>query len=216
MTDQGTSIERLRTAVHGGGSSDVLGVAHEVGASAAQTGVPLHEVLDHVERACAPDPAPAGVVRATALAWADVTLADYADVSCDDPLTSLATAPYLRSRLAEVYRGAAARGRSVADTHALVVVELQRARHGNEIEQELRALEVAELLRTVFTADETIARPSPRRFAALVASERADDVTIRLVGLLLDRAGHRAARRWVERLPASVDDVAHVLVALSE
>ena len=215
MTSSGLNLALLRDAVRDS-ASDVVDVAHAVGASAAQSGVPLHEVLDHVERAFAPEEPHVEAVRATALAWADIALERHADVSCEDPLTSLATAPYLRSRLAEVYRGAAAHDRSAGDTHALVVVELPRARHGNEIEQELQALEVAEVLRTVFSADETVARPAPRRFATLASRERADEVTVRLVGLLLDRAGQRRARLWVERLPISVDDVAHVLASLAE
>ncbi|MFC5678026.1 hypothetical protein [Aeromicrobium endophyticum] len=217
MSDQGTHVERLRDAARGG-RSDAQGVAHEVGASAAQTGVPLHEVLDHVERAYRPDAPDFEVARAAALAWADASLVGLADISCDDPLTSLATVPYLRSRLAEIYRGAGSRGRRAADSHALVVVELPRAAHGNDIEQALRALDVAEVLRTVFVGDETVAQLSVRRFAALAARERADDLALDLLGVLLDRAFGAGAqpRLWVERLPASVDGVAQVLAGLGE
>jgi hypothetical protein len=217
MSDQGTHIELLRDAVRGGGS-DAMGVAHEVGASAAQTGVPLHEVLDHVERAYLPDPPVFEVARAASLAWADASLVRLADISCDDPLTSLATVPYVRSRLAEIYRGADSRGRRAADTHALVVVELPRAGRGNDIEQALRALDVAEVLRTVFVGDETVAQLSVRRFAALAARERADDLALDLLGLLLDRTfGDEAQPRlWVERLPASIEGVAQVLASLCE
>lgn len=217
MYDQGTNIELLRTAVLGG-MPDVMGVAHEVGASAAQTGVPLHEVLDHVERAYAPDRPDAAVTRAASLAWADVSLVRQADVSCEDPLTSLATAPYARLRLAEIYRGADSRGGRATDTHALVVVELPRPGRVNEIELALRALDVAEALRTVFVGDETIAQLSPRRIVALTARDRADDVTLDLLGLLLDRAlaGRVTARLWVERLPVAGDDVPQVLAALCE
>ncbi len=45
---------------------------------------------------------------------------------CEDPLSGLATVPYLRTRLAEVYREAAQRGSSPADTHRLLVVNLPR------------------------------------------------------------------------------------------
>lgn len=217
MDDQGTHIELLRTAVRGG-TSDVVSVALEVGASAARTGVPLHEVLDHVERAYAPAPPDAAATRAASLAWADVALVRQADVSCEDPLTSLATAPYLRLRLAEIYRGAESTGGRATDSHVLVVVELPRPGRVNEIELALRALEVAEVLRTVFVGDETVAQLSTRRFVALAGRDRADDVTLDLLGLLLDRAlldGVRA-RLWVERLPAGADHVAEVLAALCE
>jgi len=215
VSDQGTHAELLRDAVRGG-TSDVVRVAHEVGASAAQTGVPLHEVLDHVERAYAPGPPDFAVARAAALAWADDVQAHLADVSCHDPLTSLATVPHLRSRLGETYQGAGRDGVRACDTHVLVVVELARSRPGNEIEQALHALDVAEVLRTVFTGDETITQLTDRRFAVLTARERADGVAIDLLGLLLDRTPTVGgpARLWVERLPASADGICPVLVAL--
>lgn len=217
MFSQGVTMHLLRDAVLGG-SSDVVGVAHEVGASAAQMGVPLHEVLDHVERAFAPDPPDFAVTCAASVAWAEEALVRRADIGCEDPLTSLATVPYVRSRLAEIYRGADRDERPAADTAALVVVELPRPVRGNEIELALMALGVSDVLRTVFAGDETVAQLSVRRFAALVARERTDGVTMSLISLLLERAmaDGRPSRLWVERLPASVDDVAQLLAALSE
>lgn len=217
MHDSGLDVAPLHDAVRGG-RSDVVGVAHEVGASAARLGVPLHEVLDHVERAFAPAPPSFGVVRAAATAWAELALIHHADIACEDPLTSMATVPYLRSRLAEIYRGAERAGRPAADVTALVVVELPRIAAGHELEQALRALDVAEVLRLVFTADETIAQLAPRRFAALAARERADAPTIGLLRLLVDRAmQHRGQSRiWVEHLPSSADGVPHLLAVLAE
>lgn len=217
MHDSGLDVVPLHDAVRDDGS-DVAGAAHEMGASAAQLGVPLHEVLDHVERAFAPAPPPFAVVRAAATAWAEVALIHHAGIACEDPLTSMATVPYLRSRLAEIYRGADAAERLASDMTALVVVELPRITIGHELEQALRALDLAEVLRMVFTADETIAQLAPRRFAALAARERADDSTIGLLRLLVDRAmRHQGqARIWVEHLPASADGVPPLLAALSE
>ncbi len=217
MSSSGLNIELLREAVRDG-SSDAVGVAHEVGASAAQMGVPLHEVLDHVERAYAPDGPDVAAIRAASVAWAEMALIRHVDVSCEDPLTSLATVPYVRSRLAEIYRGAERVGRRATDTSALVVVELPRQANGNGLELSLRALEVAEVLRTVFTGDETVAQLSVRRFAALVARERTDEITMNLLSLLLDRAlvDHGQARLWVEHLPASADGIARVLGGLCE
>lgn len=216
MSGSGLNVDLLRDAVRGG-SSDVVRVAHEVGASAAQLGVPLHEVLDHVERAYAPEAPQVAAMRAASVSWAETALVHRADISCEDPLTSLATVPYVRSRLAEIYRGAERAGRRVTDTSALVVVELPRPASGNGLELALLALEVAEVLRTVFTGDETVAQLSVCRFAALVSRERTDDATLDLVGLLLDRAlvDHGQSRLWVERLPASADGIAQVLAGLS-
>ncbi len=217
MSGSGLNIALLRDAVRDG-VSDVIGVAHEVGASAAQMGVPLHEVLDHVERAYAPDEPDFAAARAAAVAWAETALVHRAGISCEDPLTSLATVPYLSSRLAETYRGAERAGQRAADTAALVVVELPRSHVGHELELALRALDVAEVLRTVFSGDETVAQLSPRRFVALAARRRTDDLTIGLVAILLEEtlAHHGQARLWVEHLPGSSDGVVHLLAALCE
>ncbi|MFI5425492.1 hypothetical protein [Aeromicrobium sp. UC242_57] len=102
-----------------------------MGASAAQLGVPLHEVLDHVERAYAPNEPAAAATRAAAVAWAERALIHHADIACEDPLTSLATVPYVRTRLAEIYRGAESVGRRATDSSALVVVELPAAVAGS-------------------------------------------------------------------------------------
>ena len=217
MLSSGLDDALLADAVRDG-RSDIADVALEVGASAARLGIPLHEVVDHVERAFAGCEPSYAVTRSAVLAWADEALALHADTSCEDPLTTLATTPYVRSRLGEIYRGAARDGHLVADRVALVVVELPRERRGNDLEQSLRALDVAEAMRTVFAGDETVAQTSPRRFVALVGRERADALTMNLLSILLERVfcGPLQSRLWVEELPPSVDGIARVLAGLAE
>lgn len=216
MFNSGMNLALLQEAVRDG-RSDVAAVAHEVGASAAQMGIPLHEVLDHVERAHAHKEPSLATVRATALAWVEEALLHQVDVSCEHPLTSLSTVPHVRSRLGDVYRGAERAGMRAADTHALVVVELPRLGVGNRLEESLNALEVAETMRAVFAGDETIAQVSERRFVALVDRENTDTVTISLLALLLERTLERAGpiRLWVEQLPGSSESIATLLAALS-
>ncbi len=216
MFSSGMSFVPLEHAVRDG-RSDIAVVAREVGARAAQLGVPLHEVIDHVERAHVPNEPSIATIRATALAWVEEALRQRMEVSCEHPLTSLSTVPHLRSRLGDVYRGAERHDSRAADTHALVVVELPSSGPGNELEQSLRALDVAESMRTVFPGDETIAQVSPRRFAALASLEDADSVTISLLAMMLARAlgDDLPVRMWVERLPASADGVAAMLAGLS-
>jgi hypothetical protein len=217
VSGSGLNIDLLHAAVRDG-LSDVVAVALEVGASAAHLGVPLHEVLDHVERAYAPDVPDFAATRAAAVAWAEGTSVHQADLSCDDPLTSLATVPHLRSRLGEICRGADRSGVRVTDSHALVVVELPRSPFGHELESALRALDVGEALRSVFPADETIVQLTARRFAVLTPRSRADALTLHLVGVVLDemRAEHGQARLWVELLPASAEGIGRVLAGLCE
>ena len=219
MTTADTGYALLHEAVRTG-RHDAVGVAHEVGASAARAGAPLHEVLDHVERAhrrIGADP-DFSVVHAAAVAWAEEVRLGAAAASCEDPLTSLATPEHLRTRLAEVYRGAARGGSRAARHHVLVVVELSRPPLGHELEAQLRALDVAEALRSVFAGDETVAALSPRRFAVLAERVEVDDLTMHLVGLVLRRdLGDDVGplRTWVEELPPDQDDVLHLMAELT-
>jgi hypothetical protein len=217
MFGSGLNAALLADAVRDG-RPDVADVALEVGASAARLGVPLHEVLDHVERAYAGQEPSFETTRAAVLAWAEWALVLHADTSCEDPLTSLATTAYVRSRLAEIYRGAERDGHRVADRSALVVVELPRGPVGHELELSLRSLDVAEAMRAVFAGDETVAQVSPRRYAALVGRDRADVLAMGLLRILLERAlgNHLHPRLWVEELPPSSDGVARMLAGLSE
>jgi hypothetical protein len=216
MFNSGMSFVLLEQAVRDG-EPDITVVARGVGARAAQMGVPLHEVMDHVERAHAPGEPSVATIRAAALAWVEEALDHQVDVSCEHPLTALSTVPHVRSRLGDVYRGAERDGARAADTHALVVVELPRIEPGNELEHSLRSLEVSEAMRMVFVGDETIAQMSPRRFAALASREHADDVAISLLAMVLERAlgDDSQTRMWVERLPSSADGIATMLAGLS-
>jgi hypothetical protein len=211
------NIRLLHDAVRDG-RSDVVGVAHEVGASAAHLGVPLHEVLDLVERAFAPDAPDFRATREAAVAWAETAMLRDADLSCEDPLTSLATATHLRARLGEVHRAADRDRVPVAGRHVLVVVELPRTSSGHELELSLRALDLGEVLRSVFRGDETIAQLTPRRFAVLADRDHADDLTMALLGMLVARttAHDGQARLWVEELPATSDGIAQVIASLCE
>jgi hypothetical protein len=171
-----------------------------------------------VERAFAPDAPDFAATRAAALAWAELALIHHADIACEDPLTSLATVPHIRSRVSELYRGAEQSGRLAGDEHALVVVEFPRSPIGNQLELALRALDVAEVLKLVFTGDETFAQLTSRRFAVLVSHDSANDTTMTLLTLLLNQMlpDHGQARLWIEYLPASVDGIAQVLAGLCE
>ncbi len=217
MSSSGLDVGLLRDAVRDP-TSDVVHAARDIGANAARLGVPLYEVLDHVERAFAPDAPQYPAVRAAAVAWAEMALIYHADIACDDPLTSLATVPHIRARLTEIYRGAQRSGGRVCDVNALVVIEFPRSSSSHELELALRALDVAEVLKALFTGEETFAQLTPRRFAVLVSNECATDTTMSLLALLLDRmpTDHGQPRLWVERLPASVDGIAQVLAGLCE
>ena len=132
-------------------------------------------------------------------------------LSCEDPLTGLASLAHLRSRVAELYRGSppAAPG---AESHALVVVDRGRG----------PATAVATRTATTFgrarcgspSSATPPARSSPgARPSAGVGPDRVvvlagrDDGSARRVGLLRRDArstpGQRGARVWIEGLPGT-------------
>ncbi len=102
----------------------------------AESGVGLGETLsdlaalhaavssDSVGEAAGRGPDGVRLIRVVSLAWTDVACGDLAETAVVDPLSGLASARYLRTRLAEVYRAARARGARVGDDHALVVVAM--------------------------------------------------------------------------------------------
>ena len=208
------SYVELDSAVRAG-RVDAVDVAHEVGASAASLGVPLHEVLDRVERAFDGLEPSFAMVRGVAVAWAETSRMLQLETSCEDPLTQLSSLPHLRHSLDGLYRGAVRDGTSVADGHGLVVVELPRQRE-NPLESTLHAVDVSVALRTAFPGDEVIAQLTARRFCVLAERSRLDQPTLNLVTILLRRTFESPPPRvWLELLPPVQQDVTWVLDALT-
>jgi hypothetical protein len=104
---------------------------------------------------------PLHLVCSIAEGWAEEGLAQLSVGGCEDPLSGLATVPYLRTRLAEVYREAAYRGTSPAETHRLLVIGLPR--RPDPWRRMALAIVVGHDLRTAFPGGETLslARPGP-------------------------------------------------------
>src|SRR4051794_37543485 len=129
----------------------------------------LHAVLDHSDDGfVAPDldATPARLLRTTALAWADVATDQLVHTEVTDPLTGLPTAAYLRTRLAELYRAAAARERPAADDHVLLVVSLDLSAVAG-FPRLTGMILVADALRTVFDSGQSVALLGPSVVAAL-------------------------------------------------
>jgi GGDEF domain-containing protein len=152
------------------------------------------------------------------VAWGEATLAYVHQLSCEDPLTGLASTAHVRARLAEIYRGAEQTGRTVA--HAVVVVDLPLPATGELADRfgdALWMVKLTETVRAVFSGNETIGRVGGSRLAVLV--DRSDVLGHR-VGLLreliegLDPRG-QAVRVWIEGLPASNDAAVSLLDELT-
>lgn len=216
--DTATQIAAIEEALDSR-QADIASVAHVVGASAANFGSPLQEVLDQLERAYVVRGAmPAfEVVKALVMAWSEAALVHHHQQSCEDPLTALSTLAHLRSRLGDIYRGAERDGTKVTDRYALVVIELPRMQTSNLLSASLAMLEAAEAMRTVYSGDETIAQVSSRRAVALVERGRTDRSTLELLQILVRQqsSGTAEARLWIESLPRTAGGIGWLLTELA-
>jgi hypothetical protein len=107
-----------------------------------------------------------------------------------------------------VYRAAAADGRPVPTTHALVIVKIRTAARG--LRQRLPMVVVADGLRSVFDGGETLAVLSDSVIAVLC--ERTETLPLRAAlarsvgGQLLERdelTGPATITGWIEALPTT-------------
>jgi hypothetical protein len=110
------------------------------------------------------------LVGAIAEGWAEESVSQFARGGCEDPLSGMATLPYLRSRLAEVYREAEQRGTSPAETHRLLVVGLPR--RPDPWRRLALPILVGRDLRAAFPGGETLALAKPGPAIALVPARR--------------------------------------------
>lgn len=199
-----------------------------VGRELARDGVDLGEALHGLRstfaqvRGTEPDFAS---TEALSVAWSDETLGYLHQVSCENPLTGLATLAHLRARLAELQRQAEVTGTPAAEGHALVVLDLPPgdgagAGSGEGAGQFGRALlmaQIADRTRLVFPGEESIGEATPSRL--LVLAPRTDDLGLRVVvlrDLISDTASlGGAVRVWIEGLPSSHAAMAALLDELA-
>jgi hypothetical protein len=178
------------------------------GEAMARDGAPLAEALAGLAATftalggAVPDFAAA---EALSVAWSEATLEFLHDVSCEDPLTGLASLPHLRTRVGELYREAERSGVPVSGTHALVVMEVVGAPvqgTGAPFTRALRLASVAEALRTLFSGEETLARAGRDRVLGLVRRGPELGETLELArDLCSDLDLPEPPRSWIEGLP---------------
>ncbi|CAM3845527.1 hypothetical protein NOZE110980_17535 [Nocardioides zeicaulis] len=188
--------------------SDGLDACAVLGEELARDGASLEEALDGLRQAAwhAVGTEPSyDMVAAMVLAWGETTLGYLHQLSCDDPLTGLASQAHLRSRLAELHRLG---GDAVRD-HALVVCSVPVGDDpsddvGDHFTRAMRLARTGESARTVFARDETIARLGTRRVVVLT---RRDTMLGRRAGVLRTLLGggdpSGGVRVWIEGVPPS-------------
>lgn len=204
-------------------SSRVHAACAVVGRELARDGVDLSEALDGLRSTFAqvlgrePDFAS---TEAMSVAWSDETLGYLHQVSCENPLTGLATLAHLRARLAELQREAELSGTPAAEGHTLVVIDLparELAQVDRQISRALVMARVADRARLVFAGEESIGEATPSRL--LVLAPRTDDLGLRVVvlrDLISDSTSlGGAVRVWIEGLPSSHAAMAALLDELA-
>ena len=204
-------------AAHGEPGPAVLDACLYAGLELGRDGVPLDDALDGLRRTClrVTDRDPSyPVLRAVASGWSEATLGYLHQLTCEDPLTGLASLPHLRSRISELYRDQGISGRPVRETHALVVVDTVDPGDLDVFAAALRIARLAETVRTVFSGGETLGRVGRERIAVLI---RRDERLPRRLGLLRNLLSGvlPAPRVWVESLPGDDDAAAALLDELA-
>lgn len=188
--------------------SDVLDVCSVAGQDLARDGASVEETLEGLRatwrQVAGTDPS-YEVVTAVVTAWSETTLGYLHQLSCDDPLTGLASQAHLRSRLSELYRLDEA-----VDAHALVVCVMPVGDDPSEESDDhftraMRLARAGELARTAFARDETIARLGSHRVAVLAGRDDRLPRRVRVLRTLLDsvEAHGPPVRVWIEGLPTS-------------
>ena len=125
-------------------------------------------------------------VEALVEGWADTTLGHLHRLTCEDPLTGLATMAHLRTRVAEQRRA----GVDLARAHALVVVspsgeEGDRSSHGS-LGAALLCAALGERVRVVFGGGETVAHTHTGRVVVLAGRDHRLEGLVALLRRLLD------------------------------
>jgi hypothetical protein len=161
----------------------------------------------------------AELVDGLTIGWVDRTLDTFFTSACVDPLTELATLPYLMTRLSELYAAAASRAVEVGDEHAFVVVQVLAA--GDLLQSETQMVIIQRALRRAFGAGETLARIGPQCAIALVSrGEPALNVALGQLRTGLDQARAsdqiRRSRMWLARLPRDRDSLPALIRQLND
>ena len=146
-----------------------------------------------------------GSMRAVAEGWSDAQLGFLHSLSCEDPLTGLTSIHHVRTRLGDAYRAANRDG--VEPQVALVLIDIvDRGAGLSCLDRTMRLVHVSEMLRTVYSGDETLGQLSSSRAVAVVRRDENIAVTVRGLRDLLAGWASRAVptRVWIEGLPSPV------------
>lgn len=205
--------------------SDVAAACSVVGRDVARDGAALGEALSGLRSTyeIVLGTSPSFVAaEALSVAWSEATLEYLHDLSCEDPLTGLASLAHVRSRLDEIYREAELTDVPVSRSHALVIVELcfggpTGAVPGHRFTRAMRLVQVTEALRAVYSGGQTLGRLGLDRAVAVVPRASDLGMSVALLREYLDdlHLGDVDLRVWIEGLPPTADSATRLLDELA-
>jgi GGDEF domain-containing protein len=204
------------------GSGALIEAYAVLGHRLAADGVSLDEALSGLDttfRVVLGAPPTFEDTRALSVAWSESVLGYLHRLSCEDPVTGLATMAHLQSRLAELYR-ASAENRPVAESHAVVVLDVGPPAAGEAVgagvlTEDLRVARAAEAVRTVFAGQETVGRVAQHRLTVLAPRDERLGQRVALLRRLLANTERAAFRIWIEGLPRTREAAAATLSELA-
>jgi GGDEF domain-containing protein len=204
--------------------ADVIAACAVVGRDVARDGAALGEALSGLRTTyqLVLEEQPAfDATEALSVAWSDATLEYLHDLSCEDPLTGLASLAHVRTRLDEVYRESELTDVGVAGSHALVIVELCFRQPvgvpGHHFTRALRLVQVTEAMRAVYSGGQTLGRLGLDRAVAVVPRTVDLGTSVALLrDFLADLdLGDAEVRVWIEGLPSSAGSATRLLDELA-
>jgi hypothetical protein len=192
------------------GKPDARAACEALGRQRAEAGVFLDEARADIRMAALvaglSGLATAELVDGLTIGWVEHAMDGFFAAPCIDPLTELASVPYLLARLDEMRSDAHVHGELIELTHVLTVVKTASTRDGVERETHMITVQVA--LRTAFPGGVTLARIGPNCAVALlpVTDSLARPEALAVLRAELDAAVKEGrlprTRIWLERLPA--------------
>jgi hypothetical protein len=194
------------------GADDALSACAQLGRARAEAGVGLREALDDLTALYLQLPAggpPPGMIRALSESWAEACVATANRIaSCEDPLSGLTSAAYLRTRLAEVYRESERAGTSTGEEYLLLVVDASAAlteENSTGWDAIVFRLRLGDALRTVFPGGETLSSVSPSLVIGLLPRGPRLQAQVERLNYELPRTeGMAGCQIWLEGLPATL------------
>jgi hypothetical protein len=219
------AIDAVAEAIVGdsGDSADARAACETLGNHRAASGVFLDEARADVmiagQVAGLNSASTAELVDGLTLGWVDRTLDTFFTSACVDPMTELATLPYLMTRLSELYASAFARQVNVADEHAFVVVQVLAA--GDVMQSEMQMIMIQTALRRAFDSGETLGRIGPNTAVAIVSRIEPNlNEALGHLRIVLEQARSadqiRRHRMWLERLPHERDSLPGLIRKLND